>query len=314
MRYFPFLRSKQYEMLAVRHLASDIARSGCLIPICEPVKLTNSMRKSISQYKQHSMPFLFICNPAKGEFKNAAKSLVDEIIDPYLKHYDNWTPSLFIYRRTTRQEIDAFRKAYNGRNLAMIYYGLPSSRAVQTKIDNLDIKHHVFMPHCVGSEYIQSIPTDRRVIINDPFQRRARNVEYYDRQEFFTEMNTQLGNRDNVDFGDFSIVGDHYMEGGGPAYAVALHHIHFNGNANSLNISHFISDRTETRADTSGKTIEAVNHLVRALNNLRPNNTRACEEYRQMRATEISKSLGYMKCLAIMHHLEVILHSNGLAS
>jgi len=90
--------------------------------------------------------------------------------------------------------------------------------------------------------------------------------------------------------------------------AVAVHHIHYReGDSGSLDISHFISDRTETTADTPGKIIEAVTHLVDGLDELLPNNTDACDEYREMVSTGDSRGLGYLKRLAIMHHLELML-------
>jgi hypothetical protein len=121
-------------------------------------------------------------------------------------------------------------------------------------------------------------------------------------------MNTQEGNRIGLDFGDFSIVGDQYSEGGGAAMAVAVHHIHYReGDSGSLGISHFISDRTDTTADPAGKSIEAVTHLVNALDELLPNDTDACDEYREMVRTGEWHGLGYLKRLAIQHHLELML-------
>ena len=50
---------------------------------------------------------------------------------------------------------------------------------------------------------------------------------------------------------------------------------------------------------------------MEALDTLQPNDTQACEEYRQMHLDEQSRGLGYMKRLAIKHHLEIML-LNGL--
>jgi hypothetical protein len=145
------------------------------------------------------------------------------------------------------------------------------------------------------------------VIVVDRFHDQPRNADYPPR-EFFTDANTRDGNRTGIDFGDFSIVGDQYSEGGGPALAVAVHHIHYHeGDSGSLDISHFISDRTDTTADPAGKSIEAVTHLVDALNELLPNDTNACDEYREMVQTGEWHGLGYLKRLAIQHHIKVML-------
>ena len=158
----------------------------------------------------------------------------------------------------------------------------------------------------VEREYIESVSADSCVRVSDRFVRQLRNADY-PAVEFFTDLNTVTGNPHGRNFGDFSIVGDHYTETGGPAHAVALHHIHCSEGSQSLKISHFTSDRPDTTVDTPGKIIEALNHLVEALDTLKPDNTQACQEYREMNETEHSRGLGYMKRLAIKHHLEIML-------
>ena len=304
MRYFPILRGKQNELMALRKLATNIAENGKVIPIIEPVKLNNPTLISFNEFKKKSMPFLFICNPIYGEFSHNTRELSNSIINPILKDYDNWVPALYVDEGTTPREFDAFTNEYDGYDLALVYYGKP-----QQSIDSdaADIKHHVFVSRWIEDSYIQSISKGKRVIIKDNFRRRARNADYPDYREFFTNENTLAGNKRNVDFGDFSIVGDYFMEKGGAAHAAALHHVHFAENSHSLYISHFISDRTKTAADLQGKIIEAVDHLVESLDDLQPNNTQTCDEYRMMSQTEKSSTLAYMKQLAIKHHLEVML-------
>jgi hypothetical protein len=75
----------------------------------------------------------------------------------------------------------------------------------------------------------------------------------------------------------------------------------------SLEINHFISDDTDTAVNTSGKIIQAVHNLVAAMPGLQPNNTDACEEYQEMDQGQISHGLGFLKRLAIKHHLEIML-------
>ena len=310
MKYFPFFRGKQNELLALRDLSADIVNSGNVIPILEPVNSNRTTRISIDQFMAKSLKFLFICNPIHGDFSENADGLAAGVISQGLNDYDNWIPALYVKDGTEQHELEAFMKTYKKYKLALIYYGKPRRSTVCSKIDATDIEHHVFMNGRVENEYIESIPVNKRVIIVDPF-RRQRNADYQPR-EFFTELNTVKGNKKHVAFGDFSIVGDHFSDTGGPAHAAALHHIHFKEKSHSLDVSHFISDRRNTPADTPGKIIEAVKHLVKALDNLKPNDTQACAEYRTISKTRKSTNLGYMKGLAIKHHLEVMLNDGGL--
>jgi hypothetical protein len=304
-RYFPFLRGKQNELMAVRELAERIAESGAVVPIIEPVNGNATTRISIDRYVEVSMPFVFVCNPLHGEFAEAPEHLFSGITSEVLMEYDNWTPAFQVRRDSSDHEVTAFFDRYES-DLAVIYQALPENPAVRALLNSERVAHHIFLRGRVGASYVNGIAASQRVIISDPFNRQARNADYPER-EFFTDMNTLAGNPSGLDFGDFSIVGDHYADAGGPAYAVTVHHVHFQGESGPLDISHFISDRTETTVDTPGKIIEAVENLVGALGGLNPNNTEACDEYREMADVGVSRGLGYLKRLAIKHHLELML-------
>jgi hypothetical protein len=304
--YIPFFRGKQNELMAVRDLAELIAARGNVIPIIEPVKANATTRISLDKYVEVSMPFMFVCNPGYGDFAGQNDRLFSEITTEILMEYDNWIPSLRVRQESLSNELSSFMSRYDGYPLAVIYQGLPSDRVAMGLLANESITRHAFLSGKVPSSYINNIGLSQRIMISDPFNRVDRNADYPPR-EFFTDMNTLAGNPSRIDFGDFSVVGDHYAETGGPAYAIALHHIHFQTNSGALEISHFISDRTDTTVDPGGKTIEALNKLVAALDELNPNNTEACKEYRDIADAQIFRGLGYMKRLAIKHHLEVML-------
>ena len=307
MNYFPFLRGKQNELLAIRDLASSIAKHGRVIPIIEPVNANSTTRISIDRFIEESMPFLFICNPIHGQFNDNASGLSTDPINQALIDYDNWTPSLYVDEQTAVQELEGFIGAYGDDSpLALVYYGRPQRITVREMIEENDFRWHVFMDGRVQRDYIKSVPDGSRVFVSDRFVRKPRNADYPER-EFFTDLNTVAGNPDRSHFGDFSIVGDRYTETGGPAYAVALHHVHYAKESRTLDISHFISDRIHTSVDTPGKIIEALSHLVESLDTLQPNDTQACLEYCAMNEREQSSGLGYMKRLAIKHHLEIML-------
>jgi hypothetical protein len=293
--------------MALRELAEGIAETGKLVPIIEPVKANSTTRISLDRYVEVSMPFLFICNPTYGDFAHQADTLFSTLTSEILMEYDNWTPALQIRQESTANDLSSFLDRYGEYEVAVIYWGLPASQSARSLLANERITRHAFLRGRVANSYVTTIDLSHRVLISDCFNRMDRNADYPPR-ELFTDMNTATGNPDRVDFGDFSVVGDYYTESGGAAYAVALHHIHFQTDSGPLDISHFISDRTETTVDTAGKTIEALEKLVAALDEgLLPNDTDACDEYREMAEAQIFRGLGYMKRLAIKHHLEVML-------
>jgi hypothetical protein len=308
MIYFPFLRGKLNELMALRSLAASITERGNVMPIIEPVKGNPNTRISLDKYIENSMPFLFVCNPSNGEFETQGERLFTTLISDILLEYDNWTPALQVQGDSTPEQVSSFLERYSEYSVAIIYWGLPVNPQVQRLLANESVRWHIFIGNRVETNYIGQIDAARRVMMSDRFNRQVRNADYPE-IELFSDMNTLEGNPTRLNFGDFSMVGDYYAETGGPAYAVALHHIHLRTGTGPLYISHFISDRTETTADRAGKTLEAVDKLVAALDRLMPNTTQACAEYREIAADRTDRGLGYMKRLAIAHHLEVMLTS-----
>ena len=311
MKYFPLLRGKQNEMLALRDLAEEIALIGEVVPIIEPVRWNRNTIISINAFMDSDMRFVLVCNPALGEYSEDRPGLAGHITALDLMDYPNWVPAMYVRGGTRSVEIRQFLRTYRDFEVAFIYKGKPQQQAALGLITGANVAHHVFLLNRVEQEYIDTIRVDDRVMVRDPFVRAARNAEYPDRR-FFTDMNTVAGNQDDVNFGDFSIAGDYYTDTGGAAHAVALHHIHFDRNSHRLMVSHFISDRRDMPVDVGGKTLEAINNLVRALPLVRPSDTNTCDEYRELGADRRYRSLGYMKRMAIRHHLEVMLNPRGL--
>jgi len=58
--YYPYLRGKQFELIALREFAASYDNYK-VIPIIEPVKLSfNSMSLAIKAMKAKDLPFVFI--------------------------------------------------------------------------------------------------------------------------------------------------------------------------------------------------------------------------------------------------------------
>jgi len=240
--------------------------------------------------------------------KGREQDLHDDIcVNGALAEYDNYIPALYIYRDTNIREVNSFMGRHTDGFRAVIYDAEPASEEVRNWCFTDDrIYHHIILENKVKADFVRDTLKPRRVLIRDNFRRKTSNSQYPER-EHFTDLNTAAGNPENLDWGDYSIQGDHFADGGGAAMTVAIHHIHFSDNGESLDISHFLSDRQETTDDPAGKTIEAARKLVAALNVLAPSDTVACGEYRAMVESEQWRGLGYLKRLAIRHHLEVIL-------
>jgi hypothetical protein len=310
--YFPFLRGKQNELLALKLLASTIATRQTVVPIIEPINGNGTTQGSFEKYVEEGMPFVFVTNPKHGEYVGKGNDLYEEIcVGGALAGYDNYIPALHINRGTRIQEVNNFKEKYNNSFTAVIYNAEPATaKVLEWCAEDDRIYHHIFLDGKVSSAFKENVPLTRQVLVRDNFVRQVRNADYPTEVEHFTDLNTATGNPDNVNWGDYSIVGDHYSDGGGAALAVAIHHIHKSESTGVLEISHFLSDQQATTANVNGKIIEAVQKLVSNLSGLLPNDTCACEIYKEMAASQNSRGLGYLKRLALMHHLETIMQND----
>jgi len=306
--YFPFLRGKREELFALKSLASTIAGHHSVYPIIEPVKRNSITTGSFDKFVEEEMPFVFVTNPQYGDYKGRGQILYQEFcVDGSLGEYENYIPALYLYRGTGMDELNDFNHKFQHLLRAVIYDAVPASDEVrQYCLTQGIIYHHILLDGKISTEFTNEIPTSRRILMRDNFKRQIRNSDYPP-LEHFTDLNTTIGNPQNINWGDYSIVGDQFSESGGAAMTVAIHHIHKSENSGALEISHFLSDDQETTANIGGKIIQAVQNLVSALPKLHPNDTCACHQYQDMAASGHSKGLGYLKRLAIIHHLETMI-------
>lgn len=61
--YFPYLRGRQYELLALRELVANNLISNKIIPIVEPVKLSPTLVNMMTEFIKASHPISIIRNP-----------------------------------------------------------------------------------------------------------------------------------------------------------------------------------------------------------------------------------------------------------
>jgi hypothetical protein len=66
--YYPFLRARQFELIALRELATEEATQGVIIPVLEPVKEThNNLTLAHKVFQDKNQTAYLIVNPTIGE-------------------------------------------------------------------------------------------------------------------------------------------------------------------------------------------------------------------------------------------------------
>ena len=164
---------------------------------------------------------------------------------------------------------------------------------VESDQDRLLYRRHFKDSHCI--------------LVKDGFKRQ-RNADYPEMAEF-SDLHVTYEERNMQGFGDFLIVGDDYSEGGGPAYAVAIHMTFIDkDNDDIMYTYHFVSDEKDTPANPAGKFSQALEKLIKRLKSgdSKLLETEAVAEYRRLHDKNHFPGLGYVKKLSMKHHIETL--------
>ncbi len=302
--YFPYLRGRQYELIALRELITNDRLSHNVIPIIEPVKITPTILNTINAFNDNKKNFIVIRNPGVGSFVlDSKKEKNSEIFEKI-------------------QNAVTAENAYSGLNInenscndvkTVLSKGIPIERMValcceSDNIENLqmafknDAPKYNIIPY---SPAFRRVRNGERVMIDDKFNKLPRNSDYLDcEDEFFSDDHIYCYEDGYVGFSDYSIVGKDYSESGFAPYAVAIHIVYL-AEDNTLRVHHFVSNSNNDISDPANKFYEALTKLVE-WNKDKRLNTLAMQKFEDMYENETYPGLGVVKKLSIMHHIELI--------
>ena len=311
--YYPFIRGKQFELVMLREMASKIAEWG-FVPIIEPVKGNfPALKRALDKLIESECRFILIANPSVGELKENSSSLRDEILDGHLVEYEHFAVGLHLTAEDSLKVAKDFFNA-NGNPIAIIHNGFSDGKGLVALMNENqpNITEHVFViPHS-KSLYRNHFKGVERVLIDDGFV--SRSNKDYPPAEPFSELYLTFLDMGCDAFGDFLVVGSDYKEGGGPAYAIAIHLTYADPNADdAVAIKHYKSDQVDTPKDPAGKFFEALTKLVHDVKKVGSPifQSKAVKEYLQLYKDQHFPGLGYIKKLSMQHHIELMAHLLG---
>jgi hypothetical protein len=308
--YYPFVRGKQFELVMLREMAQRIAEWG-FVPIIEPVKGNfPALKRALDKLIENNCRFILIANPSVGELKEDSSALWNEIFNGPLHGYANCSVGLCLTASDSLKDAEAFFAAH-AVPTAIVHTGFFDGKGLANLIDEVSpiITEHVFVGQHGSTLYRKHFKGVTRVIVVDGFK--PRNNREYPPAEPFSELYLTYDDMGCEAFGDFLIVGSEYREGGGPAYAIAIHLTYADPAAdNAIAIKHYVSIQVDTPKDPAGKFLEALKKLAFDVERgdsliLR---TTAVEAYLQYYRDKHFPGLGYVKKLSMQHHLELMAH------
>jgi hypothetical protein len=305
--YYPYFRGKQSELLAIRESASVIANAG-FVPIIEPVRESlNSLERALQALGEAGGKAIVILNPRHGDHRENGSSITEFLTS---EHHGNDAISVGLLFRSsdTVEEAMARLDADRGHAEAIIHAGFTDARAVADALANrMNTVTNVFIEDQANMLYRRHFASSVRVLIRDGFEQK-RNADY-DPIDPFSDLHATYRELGMRGYGDFQTVGDRYSEGGGPAYAVAIHLTFIDPDQDdAMFVYHFISDTNDTPTDPAGKFAQALEKLIERLDRGDSNllETSAVGEFRRLHQERHFPGLGYLKKLSIRHHLETL--------
>ncbi len=306
--YYPYFRGKQNELITIRENAELLEKSG-FVPIVEPVKESlGGLTKALSAVVDAGGEAIVIVNPYHGDHSHNS----EEITALCKTEFDgnlNISPGILLSEDVTIEEVKGFCTDFNNKLITLIHAGFTEAKLLAESLDDVSKMRHVFFEENCGRLYRRHFNFNgtKRILLRDGFQKRT-NREHPP-IEFFSDLHVTYGEEGMHGFGDFLIVGDDYSEGGGPAYAVAIHLTFIDPNKDDeMHIHHFKSIRQDDPKDPAGKFAEALAEMVAELNRPETNilKTSAVNEFLDLHKRGHFPGLGYVKKLSMKHHIETL--------
>jgi hypothetical protein len=297
--YFPYFRGRQYELLALRELSQGDLLGSHVVPVVEPIKMpTSTFNGAVKSFTDKFQPIALILNPAVGDISNGAAvgAVLPSIAGSVI-------PSVIIGKGADEVMAALSAKSMSANEILTIMTNRDYLDKYRDLFDNTPPKFTMFP----DERQIRRAINTNKVMFEDKFKKQEKNADYLKQEdEFFSDDHLYFTDEGFSGFGDYSIIGNEYIESGFAPYAVAIHIVYFAGD-DTLRIRHFVSDSNTDIKDVAGKYYEAVTKLKGWYD---------AGQSRQL-TTALSTLLshaenGYypglptIKKLSIMHHLELI--------
>lgn len=294
--YYPYLRGKQNELIALRDLLSEGLLSETITPIIEPTQASSTLRLALSAFADAKRHLAVIQNPKATVYQPFDDPEIQKI-----KNQEFFIPAVLLGDADDTSLI----KEFTNRKIMVI---IPEKVKQQPDLKLLH-GQQINVIHPASSLYSR-YRGEGKVRLTDGFNKLPRNADYVNgSDEFFSADHLYYQTDGLTGFSDYSTIGADFIDSGFAARAVAIHIVYFNDN-DELYVKHFVSDSNEDISDPAGKFSEALKHLVDWYQSPEfdhsKNNSSALKKFEQMYKSGVYSGLGILKRLSLEHHLEIM--------
>lgn len=312
-QYFPLLRGRQSELLAIRELAEN-DKINHTIPIIEPVIASNTLLKTLSESFSHGATIGIVLNPIVGSFCNDLRNLPDfkrRYYDLIRNHGDRVQLYLHVANGEAEElevQLKWLRKQFESVEVWNAIISRDIIRDVASVVRTLQdqgVIHDVIGAFSKPLNYFKC----HRILLTDGFKVQTRNADYREAEdELFSDSPSTYPFYRCEGFSDYTIVGEEFKGGWFSPRAVALHITYFDEDMD-VRIRHFVSEPP----DDTGRTAEKYATALKALcdwsclqSETSLPRTIGLNGFLHTYEEERFPGLGFAKKLSIMHHVEMI--------
>lgn len=303
--YYPFLRARQFELIALRELVIEGATQGVIVPILEPVKEThNNLNLAHKVFQEKSQSAYLVVNPKFGELAGDSQFYIEYLAT---LNYEVFLPA-FHYKNNA-EYINQSIEQFGLTNCMLICENDIEGDDTNFKsIAELDAVSLITVNDPGRNRSLNRYIRDLQkgfIRLDDLFEKKDRNSDFLDLKEHrFSEEHIHYSTEGFEGFSDYTVLPSEYVEGGSTPRAVVIHLTYLNIQ-NEIWIRHFTSETNDSIANVQGKFAEAA---AKAVNYCRQNglSNSAITELETYFDTEHYPGLGTVKKLSIKNHLLVL--------
>src|SRR5690606_27285630 len=204
--YFPYLRGKQFELIALRELVG-VLNSDKVMPIIEPLKSsTKSIETAIIALAKIDVQVQLVVNPQYGELASRSNEVVALIEKLTSAGVNNILPAFLV---NSNRDFTLLRdiisdKGYDNSGYALIHLNQIGAtddlselaKATNCLYSTIQINHLI----ALRRKYRPNVPV---ALLNDPFVKQQKNADYlHDDDEVFSNDYLYYADEGCAAFGD----------------------------------------------------------------------------------------------------------------
>lgn len=312
--YLPFVRSKQFELLALKEMAGRFSESGQISPIIEPVRERgDALVRCLDELARFGVPVTVVVNPSVGELAKSRDDYV-QVLDLLAKRQDHGATRLGVLVQASTDVAGILeaktRAGLDDLPVDLIHDEFAGEKGLHDLVS--ESSYQIMAAKDVVRRYRPALP-GAHVKLTERFTKRRTNLDYVGVEPtLFTDDNIYYHDDGFAGFSDFATIGREYSEGGSSPRAVVIHLTYPDPDDGTIWLRHFCSTSNDDTADTAGKFGQALEKLVSFVNEAGLSNP-ALDAFRAYEAQQSYPGLGMVKKLSIQNHLYLVADSLGSA-